>query len=73
MGRIQAIAKFTYQWGMVVGVVAVIYRLVSISPVGESIARSTTIEPRNALQLSVLLLLMSIASAMYAGGAAKTG
>ena len=72
MARIHSIAKFTYRWGMVVGVVAVAYRLLFITALGEKISRATNIEPRNGLQLSVLLLLMSIASAAYAGAAAKT-
>jgi hypothetical protein len=73
MARIQTIAKLTYQGGMAMGAVAVLYRLLSIGPLGESIARATTIAPRNALQLSVLLLLMSLASGAYASAAAKSG
>ena len=73
MARIQTIAKLTYQGGMVMGVVAVLYRLLTIGAFGESIARATTIAPRNVLQLSVLLLVMSIASEMYAREAAKSG
>lgn len=73
MARVQSIARFTYQWGMAAAVVAVVYRLLSIvSPLGESIARATTIQPRNCLQLSVLLLLMCIASQAYGSAAAKT-
>ena len=72
MARIHSIAKFTYRWGVVAAVVAVVYRLLSIGGVGKAIANTTTIEPRNCLQLSVLLLLMCIASEAYASAVAKT-
>ncbi|MGH9554523.1 MAG: hypothetical protein ACRD2Y_01755 [Terriglobales bacterium] len=72
MARIHAIAKFTYRWGMVVAVVAVVYRLLSATALGEAVYRATTIQPRNCLQLSILLLLMSIASEAYASAVAKT-
>ncbi len=72
MSRIHSIAKFTYQWGVVVGVVGVVYRLLAITAVGKEIARTTTIDPRNCLQLSVLLLLICIASEAYASAVAKS-
>ena len=72
MARIHWIAKFTYLWGVVVAVIAVVYRLFSNAAVGKVIADTTTIEPRNCLQLSVLLLLMCIASEAYASALAKT-
>jgi len=72
MARIHSIAKFTYQWGVVVAVVAVVYRLLSITAVGKAIAKTTTVDPQNCLELSVLLLLMCIASEAYASAVAKT-
>ena len=72
MARIHSIAKFTYRWGMAVGVLAAVYRLLSITALGERISKATTIEPRNCLQLSVLLLLMCVASEAYASALAKT-
>ena len=71
MDRIHWIAKFTYRWGMVVAGLAVVYRILAFTHFGQAISRATTVEPRNCLQLSVLLLLMCIASEAYARAAAK--
>lgn len=72
MARIHAIAKFTYCWGMAIAAVAIVYRLLSATTLGEAVYRATTIQPRNCLQLSALLLLICIASEAYASAVAKT-
>ncbi len=71
MVRIHSIAKLTYQWGMAVAAVAVVYRLLVGSALGQAVFQATTVRPENCLQLSVLLLLMCIASEAYASAVAK--
>lgn len=72
MARIHAITKSTYGWGMAIAAVAILYRLLLATALGKAVYRATTIQPRNCLQLSVLLLLICIASGAYASAVART-
>jgi hypothetical protein len=71
MAALDILTKRTYQAGWIVLIIAALYRIVSESSLGMKLANLTSLQPRNMLQLSMMLFLICAASYAYAAVLAK--
>ena len=67
-----SLIRITYLLGFLSAVAAVVYRGLLMLGVGADLAAATNVQPRNFLQLSILLLVLCLATDVYARNRATT-
>jgi len=66
MSICQSLIRLTYLLGFLSAVTAVVYRGLLMFGVGVQFAAAINVQPRNFLQLSILLLVLCLATDVYA-------